>query len=322
MKHIALLMPDVGNQICPFSYFQPFLTPNGDSCLDGHRFFLNPTEGRFDGVVVPQSVGALSRTYALNVPPTKTLLVFMEPPNILTLPDAYTMQFAAVLSQSKSVKAKRKLIGHSAHHWFVEIPYEDMLVERQPKTKLISAVVSNKTDTPTHRQRLEFMRQIKAHFGDRLDWRGRGISDTGSNKLIGLADYRYHIAIENGQWDHYWTEKLADSYAANCFPFYWGAGNIDEYFPTASMKKIDIFDVRASISVIENAIRDDAFEKSQLSLQKARELLIEKYHPYRVYTRILDTLPPSSPANVVIRPHAEFRYSMRQRVNARLRLRD
>lgn len=322
MKNIALLMPEAGDQICPFSYFKPFLTPAGDSCLDGYRFVLNPSEGSFDGVVVPQSVGPLSRSYKLNVPPTKTLLVFLEPPNILMLPDAYTMQFSAVLSQSKSVKAKRKLLGHSAHHWFVEIPYGDVLAKQPPKTKLISAVISNKSDTPTHRQRFKFMQQMKAHFGDRLDWRGRGVSDTGSNKLVGLADYRYHIVIENGQWDHYWTEKLADSYAANCFPFYWGARNVSDYFPESSMKRIDIFDVGKSISVIEDTILSGGFEKAQPALQQARELLISKYHPYRVYARILESLPPSPPINLVIRPHNEFRYSARQRVYSRLGLRE
>lgn len=318
MKNIALLMPDAGNEICPFNYFKPFLTPKGDSCLDGYRFILNPMEGRFDGVVVPQSVKALSRSYMLNAPPTKTLLVFMEPPNILSLPDAYTMQFAAALSQSKSVKSKRHLLGHSAHHWFVEIPYNDILSKTPSKTKLISAVISNKSDTPTHRQRVEFMRLLKTHFGDRLDWRGRGISDTGSNKLIGLADYKYHVVIENGRWDHYWTEKLADSYASNCFPFYWGASNIDRYFPASSMRAIDIFDAGKSIEAIEDAISDDEFQKSQLALQQARELLISKYHPYRAYTRILESLPPSPSATVSIRPHDQFSYSVRQRIYSRL----
>jgi hypothetical protein len=203
MKNIALLMPDPGDQICPFTYVRPFLTPEGDSCLDGYRFVLNPAEGQFDGVVVLQSVRALSRAYTLNVPPTRTLLVFAEPPNILMLPDSYTLQFSVVLSQSKTVKAKRNLLGHSAHHWFVEIPYDHLLAKQPSRSKLISAVISNKTDTPTHRRRFEFMKRIKAHFGDRLDLRGRGVSDTGNNKLVGLADYKYHIVIENGQWDHY-----------------------------------------------------------------------------------------------------------------------
>lgn len=320
MKNIAFLMPDADDRIDPFEYFKPYLTPFGDSCLDGYRFFLNPTEGHFDGVIVHQSVRPLSRPFNLHVPPTKTLLVYMEPPNILMLPDSYTMQFSAVLSQSKSVKAKTKLLGHSAHHWFVEIPYDDILAKRPPKTKLISAVISNKSDTPTHRQRFEFMKQMKAHFGERLEWRGRGVSDTGSNKLVGLADYKYHIVIENGQWDHYWSEKLADSYAANCFPFYWGAGNISEYFPSPSMKKIDIFDVKGSLSIIEDAILDDQFEKAQIALQEARNLLIFKYHPYRVYPRILESLPPSNSTNITIKPHNELRYSLRQRISSRLGL--
>jgi hypothetical protein len=283
---------------------------------------LNPTEGCFDGIVVYQSVRPLSRTYNLTAPPSKTLLVFMEPPNFLMLPDAYTMQFGAVLSQSRSVKAKRKLYSHSAHHWFVEIPYNDILAKTPPKKKLISAVISNKVDTPIHRQRFEFAKKLKAHFGDRLDWLGRGVSDTGDNKLVGLADYKYHIVIENGAWEHYWTEKLADSYVANCLPFYWGSPNVNQYFPANSMRKIDVFHARKSISIIEESIRNQDFDISQSALQQARQLLISQYHPYRVYARIFQSLPPSQPEKVVITPHDEFRYSLRQRIRSRLGIRN
>jgi hypothetical protein len=95
---------------------------------------------------------------------------------------------------------------------------------------------------------------------------------------------------------------------------------VGEYFSDASMIKIDIFDVNKSISVIERAINDEIFERSQVALQQSRELMIEKYHPYRVYTKIFESLPPSAPSKVVIRPQNEFRYSMRQRVYSRLGL--
>jgi hypothetical protein len=235
------------------------------------------------------------------------------------LPDAYTMQFSAVLSQSKAVRSRKPISGHSGHHWFVEVPYNDIATDNYlPKTKLLSAVISNKCDTPVHRQRFEFMKKLKEHFGDRLDWRGRGVSDTGANKLVGLADYKYHIVIENGQWINYWTEKIADAYAANCFPFYSGAPNIREYFPEASMTQIDIFDAPRSIAIMENAIAGGIFEAAQPALKKAREMLLSEHHPYRVYRRILESLPYTEPTDVTIKPHNAFAYSIPQRVRSRL----
>ena len=86
------------------------------------------------------------------------------------------------------------------------------------------------------------------------------------------------------------------------------------------MKQIDIFDMEKSISIIEDAILHAAFEKAQPALQQARKALISKYHPYRVYARTLESLPLSNPANVVIRPHNEYRYSVLQRIYSRVGL--
>ena len=88
------------------------------------------------------------------------------------------------------------------------------------------------------------------------------------------------------------------------------------------MKKIDIFDAERSISIIEDTISKELFEKAQPALQRARELLISEYHPYRVYARILESQPAADPVNVIIKPHDEFRYSVRQRIYSRLGLKE
>ena len=49
-------------------------------------------------------------------------------------------------------------------------------------------------------------------------------------KEEGLCDYMFSIAIENGQYETYFTEKLLDCFATGTIPVYLGAPNIGEYF--------------------------------------------------------------------------------------------
>jgi hypothetical protein len=220
---IAILRP--GNSFAT-DYFEPFVFPNGHR-TDKYEFVQNPREGKFDAIVVPQSMTPLDTCYEFVCPPTKTLCALLEPPDVLTLPDEYTEQFHTVVGPDPRASCKNRLLKPAGHHWFVELTARQSIdAPIREKPRLISAVVSSKQDTLGHRLRWCLMKRLEGHFGDRLDWYGRGVRDTGHEKLSALADYKYHIVLENGCWPYYWTEKLSDAYVANAFPFYWGAPNI------------------------------------------------------------------------------------------------
>ena len=122
------------------------------------------------------------------------------------------MQFSAVIAQECSIRTTTLFLSHSAHHWFVEVPvHAEEQIRSFPKLKRLSAVCSNKADTAGHRLRLRFLRKLKDVLGDDFDWFGRGVRDLGHRRLDGLANYHYHLALENGRVPHYWTEKLADA---------------------------------------------------------------------------------------------------------------
>ncbi len=317
MMRIALLIPD--SAAAAHNYFLPYITQGGDDVWNGAKFVVNPVEGSFDGIVVFQSVQALDRTFRLNCPASRTMLLLQEPPDILFLPDGYTRQFYTTLGQDLRVRCRRSGLQAGQHHWFVELPIEmAKCAPIKAKPKLLSAVVSAKADTTGHRNRLRFMETLKAHFQERLDWFGRGVQDLGNRKLSGLADYRYHLVIENGSWPHYWTEKIADAFVANCFPFYWGAPNIGEYFDTNSFEPLDLKDHAGAIARIEAVISDDRWTKSQAALATAREKVLFKYHPYQTCLDSFASAPMTPAREVVIRPHTEFRYSISGRIRNRL----
>lgn len=317
MKRIALLIPD--SYVYAHNYFSRFLTASARPVWDGTEFILNPSHGTFDGAVVPQSTQPLSRTFTIDIPAGRSLLASLEPPDILFLPSGYVRQFGAIVGCDWRWNYARRFHGPAGHSWFVEINITEFdNVQKFSKSRLISTVTSAKRDTEQHRRRFKFLTKLKAHFGDQFDWFGRGVRELGERKLDGLLDYQYHIVIENGCWDHYWTEKLADAYVANCFPFYCGAPNITRYFAHQSMELISLDDVPAAIDKIETAIATHRYARAQSFLSEARNLLIHKYHPYQLFLEYLGRLPAGPTARHVFKPHSAFPFNLRDRIYNKL----
>ena len=86
-------------------------------------------------------------------------------------------------------------------------------------------IASNKNMCEGHRLRLEWVDRI----GDQLDLYGRGFKEI-ADKEEGLCDYMFSVAIENGQYETYFTEKLLDCFATGTIPVYLGAPDIGEHF--------------------------------------------------------------------------------------------
>ena len=314
---IAYLISD--DYLSYIDYFAPFWGEEGRFEWRGTEFVVNPESGSFDGLIAHRSVRNLTRTYSLRCPPTKTALFVLEPPDIVWLPEGYTRQFSAVVSQDRRTKCSFPMQTYSPHGWFVERTLRE-IQESPPveKSAKISAVVSAKSDTMGHRKRYKFMQHLKEHFGDRLDWWGRGVNELKGPKYTALKDYQYHIALENGSWPHYWTEKLADCFVADCVPIYWGAPNIEDYFDPQTMLRIDIEDIDGSIKAIETAIQSNFFDRTATLREKCREDMITKYHPYQRMIDTLDQLPDSEATTVTIQPATEFKHSLRRRLERRV----
>jgi hypothetical protein len=93
------------------------------------------------------------------------------------------------------------------------------------KSKMISMIASNKRMCEGHIKRLEWVERI----GDQVDLYGRGFNEI-ANKEDGLCDYMFSVAIENGQYETYFTEKLLDCFATGTIPVYLGAPDIENHF--------------------------------------------------------------------------------------------
>jgi hypothetical protein len=93
------------------------------------------------------------------------------------------------------------------------------------KSKMISMIASNKKMCEGHRLRLEWVERL---WGQ-VDLYGRGFNEI-STKEEGLCDYMFSVAIENGQYETYFTEKILDCFATGTIPVYLGAPDIGNIF--------------------------------------------------------------------------------------------
>src|SRR5271166_2656142 len=53
---------------------------------------------------------------------------------------------------------------------------------------------------------------------------------------------QYHIAVENAQWNNYFTEKILDCFLMRSLPLYWGCPNLGEYFNLDGVLQFDTVD--------------------------------------------------------------------------------
>ena len=150
------------------------------------------------------------------------------------------------------------------------------------KTRTISVFCSQKTITPEHMARYKFVKSLKEHFGDTLDWYGNGVQSI-PEKWDGIAPYKYHIALENQSRHNIISEKIYDSYLGLAYPIYWGAPNLDEYFSKESFASIEILDWRSAIKVIEKILIEDKWEEKLPALIDAKSKVLEDYN---VFSRI------------------------------------
>lgn len=296
-------------------------TPGCSGQWGNYYFAINEDVERCDAWVVLDDLRRAERQVC---PAERTLFMTFEPPTYGSHPDAFLAQFSGIAMCGEHSHAHPGLrVSFPPQPWYFGLNMSskrpNMLAKRisylsfdqisalKPrKTKLISVVCSNKKFTEGHGRRLEFVKSLKEHFGNRLDWFGMGVKEV-VDKSEALIDYKYHIAIENGCFNNYWTEKLADAYLGWCMPIYYGCPNVTDYFDTKSLILIDMLDIEESIRRIEEAIANNTWEISVDAIAQARSLILGKYNLFPIIIDLLEKLPVSTSEKVIVlRPRSHF----------------
>jgi hypothetical protein len=221
-------------------------------------------------------------------PSQNVILVTWEPPE-RHYGQRFIDQFAGVATCHPNLKHPNVQLTHQGHPWHIPRTYDELKSSTLPsKTKLASVITSNKQFYEGHRSRLAFVTRLKAALGDQIDLFGRGIN-TFDTKWEVLAPYRYTIAIENAFEPHWITEKLADCFLTETFPFYAGAPNAADYFPADSFMAIDIADPPHAIQAIAETLASPTHYDSVLpALQQAKSVYLDQQSLFPLLTRLLD----------------------------------
>ena len=138
------------------------------------------------------------------------------------------------------------------------------------KSKRLSFITSNKTFTDGHKFRVSCVDTLRAH-NSRVDIFGVGYNMIPA-KIDGLKDYKYSIAIENGVYKNYFTEKILDCFLTGTIPIYKGCTNLGDFF---NMDGVIVFETQEElleiVAYLENndySIPKDALEDNYLRALK------------------------------------------------------
>lgn len=317
MKKILLLNLD------PWLTFRQLKNSDGITDDGKYQFFINDLDCKPDYAVV-KGKGIID-SVELPVPKSRTILLTGEPYDVLEYPRGYCSQFGTVLACNDRIKADKGT--HIIHtpamlSWFVgavmdgsgrqefTMNNEDLRNAHPEKEKLISVITSRKAFTQGHVDRLRFIEKLQNKYGDKVDIYGHGFCDF-NDKWDVLAQYKYHIAIENSCTDYYWTEKIADCFLAETFPLYHGCTNIGDYFPRESYEPINIRNFDEASKIIDTTIEQDRYGQTKVAIAEAKRLVLEDYNIFNYVAKVCEeiesqpsTLDPQP--STLIRPASKF----------------
>lgn len=295
-------------------------TPGSTGIWGDFRFYVDEPVEHADWWVV---IEALPTKESLMCPRENTILIANENEYMKEYDAKFLKQFYRVITCHQTMRHPRKILMQQGHfsHLFWSRPEANQSIEdfqKQfksydylkaltpqdiPKTKLLSVVVSHKANTEGQRLRHEFIREMKKHFGDRLDVFCNKPEVFGPETKVekikwnSIAPYKYYLAIENSVVPQYWTTNMPDAHVAGAYPFYYGHPTISEYYKPSMFTPIDIKDVPGSIATIEKAIAENSYEKHIADIWEARNLWLDKYALFPTLANLLKTLPSGNNAS-------------------------
>lgn len=151
--------------------------------------------------------------------------------------------------------------------------------EYQKKSKNVSLVSSDKVSCDLHGYR----KDMALHYKDSSLVDTYGTFQGGSPIKIAdsLKDYRYSIIIENYVSPYYFTEKIMNCFASMTIPIYIGALEIDKFFNTDGIIKINKMDFAELDKIIGKCCKEDYEERVQAVQDNFRK--VQKYICYEDY---------------------------------------
>jgi hypothetical protein len=236
--------------------------------------------------------------FLTTIPRERRIFVAGEPESFHVYQPNFLNQFGTVLTTQSRCKHPNTIRSQVGINWFAGVRFQsgterfkatlafaDFERPAPAKTKLCSVVCSDQTVTKGHRERLAFVNHLKHAFGDQIDYYGRG-SRPMPDKDEALADYQFHIALENSRHPDYWTEKLADPILRGCYPIYSGCTNVLDYFPAQSLARIDTSRPTEAIEIIRKTLLQPLTPDAWEAMAIAKSRILYEYNIFPVLEKM------------------------------------
>ena len=94
----------------------------------------------------------------------------------------------------------------------------------------VSYLTSSKNWCPGHMLRQQIFDALSSVVGELKVNKHRSPPRLSGAERTSIFQAQYHIAVENAQWNNYFTEKILDCFLMRTMPLYWGCPNLGEYF--------------------------------------------------------------------------------------------
>lgn len=176
----------------------------------------------------------------------------------------------------------------------INMTYDELKVEKMPnKNKLISTIQSNKTITPTHRDRVAFVcamaKNYDLHVYGSINCKNRDLPK--NNKRFALDEYKYSLSFDNQvNIENFFGTQFTDSILRWTVPLYGGGANLSKFFPEKSFIKFNPSDL-SEIHRVKNIIENNNDYKDRIdALCEARELILNKYNIWPTIKNIINKL--------------------------------
>ncbi len=244
-----------------------------------------------------------------SVPWERRILVITEPPEVRPYPSRYLRQFGIILSpfhlpgaRPGSVRVEGACLNWHYGVRTVSGDWQTSLHNLEairnlpvpPKRKMLSVICSTKTYTRAQRDRIAFVEKLVKRFGASVDVFGRGRNPV-NDKADAIADYKYHIVLENNLIANFWTEKLSDAWIGYSLPLYAGAPNIEAHLPDpGGLVRLPLQDHETCFTIIEKLLDTDPYESRLPAIIRCREWCLEQTNVFSCISRIINSKSPEA----------------------------
>ena len=106
----------------------------------------------------------------------------------------------------------------------------------------VSYLTSSKNWCPGHALRQQIFDTLPSALGTLKVNKHRSPPRLSGAERTATFQAQYHIAVENAQWNNYFTEKILDCFLMRTMPLYWGCPNLGEYFNLDGIMQFDTVD--------------------------------------------------------------------------------